>query len=67
MSTCGEGYTHREVPTPKTGLGHTTWFGGSRDTLNGGSNESMVSLVLRQYMRGENGTESLVGCFFQTL
>ena len=26
--------------------------------------ESMVSLVLRQYMRGENGTESLVGCFF---
>ena len=22
--------------------------------------ESMVSLVLRQYMRGENGTESLV-------
>ena len=23
--------------------------------------ESMVSLVLRQYMRGENGTESLVG------
>ena len=24
-------------------------------------NESMVSLVLRQYMRGENGTESLVG------
>ena len=27
-------------------------------------NESMVSLVLRQYMRGENGTESLVGCFF---
>ena len=23
-------------------------------------NESMVSLVLRQYMRGENGTESLV-------
>ena len=28
------------------------------------SNESMVSLVLRQYMRGENGTESLVGFFF---
>ena len=27
-------------------------------------NESMVSLVLRQYMRGENGTESLVGFFF---
>ena len=27
-------------------------------------NESMVSLVLRQYMRGENGTERLVGCFF---
>ena len=26
-------------------------------------NESMVSLVLRQYMRGENGTESLVGFF----
>ena len=26
--------------------------------------ESMVSLVLRQYMRGENGTESLMGCFF---
>ena len=25
--------------------------------------ESMVSLVLRQYMRGENGTESLVGFF----
>ena len=24
----------------------------------------MVSLVLRQYMRGENGTESLVGFFF---
>ena len=23
-------------------------------------NESMVSLVLRRYMRGENGTESLV-------
>ena len=23
----------------------------------------MVSLVLRQYMRGENGTESLVGFF----
>ena len=23
--------------------------------------ESMVSLVLRQYMRGENGRESLVG------
>ena len=28
-------------------------------------NESMVSLVLRQYMRGENGTESLVGFFFK--
>ena len=27
------------------------------------SDESMVSLVLRQYMRGENGTESLVGFF----
>ena len=27
--------------------------------------ESMVSLVLRQYMRGENGTESLVGFFFK--
>ena len=26
------------------------------------SDESMVSIVLRQYMRGENGTESLVGC-----
>ena len=26
-------------------------------------NESMVSLVLRRYMRGENGTESLVGFF----
>ena len=26
-------------------------------------NQSMVSLVLRQYMRGENGTESLVGFF----
>ena len=26
--------------------------------------ESMVSLVLRQYMRGENRTESLVGFFF---
>ena len=26
--------------------------------------ESMVSLVLRQYMRGKNGTESLVGFFF---
>ena len=26
----------------------------------GMSNESMVSLVLRQYMRGENGTECLV-------
>ena len=25
----------------------------------------MVSLVLRQYMRGENGTESLVGFFFK--
>ena len=27
--------------------------------------ESMVSLVLRQYMRGENGTESLMGFFFK--
>ena len=27
-------------------------------------NESMVSLVLRQYMRGENGTESL-SCLFE--
>ena len=26
-------------------------------------NESMVSLVLRQYMRGKNGTESLVVFF----
>ena len=26
-------------------------------------NESMVSLVMRQYMRGENRTESLVGFF----
>ena len=25
----------------------------------------MVSLVLRQYMRGENGAESLVGFFFK--
>ena len=29
-------------------------------------NESMVSLVLRQYMRGENGTENLV-VFFSVL
>ena len=29
------------------------------------SYESMVSLVLKQYMRGENGTESLVGFFFK--
>ena len=28
-------------------------------------NESMVSLVSRRYMRGENGTESLVGFFFK--
>ena len=28
------------------------------------NNESMVSLVLRQYMRGENATESLVVFFF---
>ena len=28
-------------------------------------NESMVSLVLRQYMRSENGTESLVGFLFK--
>ena len=27
------------------------------------TNESMVSLVLRQYMRDKNGTESLVGFF----
>ena len=27
-------------------------------------NESMVSLVSRRYMRGENGTESLVVVFF---
>ena len=26
-------------------------------------NESMVSLVSRRYIRGENGTESLVVCF----
>ena len=42
------------------------WWRNLIDNFNGTKkiiNESMVSLVLRQYMRGENGTENLVGFF----
>ena len=31
-------------------------------TLSSRQNESMVSLVSKRYMRGENGTESLMVC-----
>ena len=37
----------------------------TKNKKKGKKTESMVSLVSRQYMRGKNGTESLVGFFFQ--
>ena len=41
-----------------------SYFLSLRTNCGDEKDESMVSLVLRQYMRGENGTENLVGFFF---
>ena len=65
------------TPTILGGDSYLSWFydrGAIKDPAHTGTskwlsqaiNESMVSLVLRQYMRGENGTESLM-VFFSVL
>ena len=56
---------HRRCPIVLTGRAWKTSIMVAKPRLykNRKMNESMVSLVLRQYMRGENGTESLVGIF----